>query len=97
MNCWAKSIEYWETEPIQGETGINFAKQAGQGDSGKIHLFGKSLEVHFCAWIVEQKVSNIEKLIQSKEKLEETLQSRLGGVVVLISCVWESWSRNLPW
>ena len=37
--------------------------------------------------LLSKKVSNIEKLNQSKEKLEETLRSRLGGVVVRISCV----------
>ena len=44
----------------------------------------KSIAVHE---LLSKKVSNIEKLNQSKEKLEETLQSRLGGVVVRISCV----------
>ena len=44
----------------------------------------KSIAVHE---LLSKKVSNIEKVNQSKEKLEGTLRSRLGGVVVLISCV----------
>ena len=52
-----------------------------------ISCLGNALKSIAVNELLSKKVSNIEKLNQSKEKLEETLRSRLGGVVVVISWV----------